>query len=255
MDYLGDNAGLTTEQTEKVLQFNDLTGIDDISICRDVLQRHQWNLEVAVQEQLNIREVDLLCTQPKHDPLPLLVIIWSTFITNPLEDVLQFIRLYEEKYSDVHPVFYQGTYSQVLNDAKHELKFLLIYLHNDNAVDTGLFCRNTLSNPDVITFINTYFLFWGCSSKSGEGYKVCQLFRPGHYPYLAVVVLKDNRMTIAIFYFVFCHPNAPDSFEITTNFPNESAAMYADKSSGSYTNARRSWSQHREVLFINDLTP
>lgn len=58
MDYLGDNAGLglTTDQTEKVLQFQDLTGIEDVTVCRDVLQRHQWNLEVAVQEQLNIRE-------------------------------------------------------------------------------------------------------------------------------------------------------------------------------------------------------
>lgn len=58
MDFLGDNVGLglTSEQTEKVLQFQDLTGIEDISVCRDVLQRHHWNLEVAVQEQLNIRE-------------------------------------------------------------------------------------------------------------------------------------------------------------------------------------------------------
>lgn len=41
MDYLGDNAGLglTTDQTEKVLQFQDLTGIEDMTICRDVLQR------------------------------------------------------------------------------------------------------------------------------------------------------------------------------------------------------------------------
>lgn len=48
--------GLTNDQTEKVLQFQDLTGIDDINICRDVLIRHQWDLEVAIQEQLNIRE-------------------------------------------------------------------------------------------------------------------------------------------------------------------------------------------------------
>lgn len=58
MDYNRDNGGLglTSDQTEKVLQFQDLTGIEDMTICRDVLQRHQWNLEVAVQEQLNIRE-------------------------------------------------------------------------------------------------------------------------------------------------------------------------------------------------------
>lgn len=30
-------------------RFQDLTGIEDLSICRDVLQRHNWNLEVAVQ--------------------------------------------------------------------------------------------------------------------------------------------------------------------------------------------------------------
>lgn len=38
--------GLTNEQTEKVLQFQDLTGIEDINVCRDVLIRHQWDLEV-----------------------------------------------------------------------------------------------------------------------------------------------------------------------------------------------------------------
>lgn len=42
--------GLTNGQTEKVLQFQDLTGIEDINICRDVLIRHQWDLEVAIQE-------------------------------------------------------------------------------------------------------------------------------------------------------------------------------------------------------------
>lgn len=27
-----------------------------MTVCRDVLQRHSWDLEVAVQDQLNIRE-------------------------------------------------------------------------------------------------------------------------------------------------------------------------------------------------------
>lgn len=55
MDFNTD--GLTSDQTERLLQFQDLTGIEDVTVCRDVLQRHQWNLEVAVQEQLNIRQV------------------------------------------------------------------------------------------------------------------------------------------------------------------------------------------------------
>ena len=51
-----DNDGLSNEQTEKILQFQDITGIDDINVCRDILIRHQWDLEVAFQEHLNIRE-------------------------------------------------------------------------------------------------------------------------------------------------------------------------------------------------------
>lgn len=51
-----DLEGLSQTQTEKVLQFQDLIGIDDITQCRDILTRHQWDLEVAIQEQLNLRE-------------------------------------------------------------------------------------------------------------------------------------------------------------------------------------------------------
>lgn len=53
---MDNNDGLSVEQTEKMLQFQDLIGIEDIAICRDILTRHQWDLEVAIQEQLNIRE-------------------------------------------------------------------------------------------------------------------------------------------------------------------------------------------------------
>lgn len=44
--------GLTNEQTDKVLQFQDLTGIEDMNICRDVLMRHQWDLEVKSEMKL-----------------------------------------------------------------------------------------------------------------------------------------------------------------------------------------------------------
>lgn len=34
-------------------------------------------------------------------------------VTDPVGDVVSFIRSFEEKYGRSHPVFYQGTYSQV----------------------------------------------------------------------------------------------------------------------------------------------
>ncbi len=39
-------------------------------------------------------------------------------------------------------------------------------------------------------------LFWGCSVESGEGYRVSQALRESTYPFMAVVVLRQNRMMI-----------------------------------------------------------
>lgn len=76
---------------------------------------------------------------------------------------MNFIRVYEEKYSSIHPVFYQGTYSQVLNDAKRELKFLLIYLHNDDSVDTTDFCKFVSYKYVTCTNLKDFVLFLGTS--------------------------------------------------------------------------------------------
>lgn len=59
-----------------------------------------------------------------------------------------------------------------------------------------LLSRNTLCDPEVIQYINIHTLFWACNVKSGEGYKVSEALKSGSYPFLALIVLKDNRMTI-----------------------------------------------------------
>ena len=127
-------------------------------------------------------------------------------VTDPLGDVLNFIRDYNIKFP-VHPVFYQGTYAQVLNDAKRELKFLLIYLHSatiskhiqsgqERVTETISFCRNTLSNPEVVDYVNKNMLFWACDISSPEGYRVSHSINARTYPLLVIIGLRDNKMTI-----------------------------------------------------------
>uniref|UniRef100_A0A1A9W0Q3 UBX domain-containing protein n=1 Tax=Glossina brevipalpis TaxID=37001 RepID=A0A1A9W0Q3_9MUSC len=249
--------GLTNEQMDKVLQLQDLTGIEDINICRDVLIRHQWDLEVAFQEQMNIREGrpsmfagsrDVRAPVVINDrflqqvfsatmpggrtarsasgvPVPrsLTGIIgyiinvvfqycYSTIssilnlfiggneeriVTDPLGDVTSFIRSYSERYPQ-HPVFYQGTYAQALNDAKQELCFLLVYLHSDPTknLDVDSFCRQTLADSSVIEFINRNTLFWACDVSSPEGYRVSHSINARTYPVLVLIALRANRMVI-----------------------------------------------------------
>lgn len=233
---------LSGDQTENILQFQDLTGIEDLSICRDVLQRHNWNLEVAVQEQLNLYEgrpsmyaqdsrsrppqvvddsssriyfnysgnsggsggfisyIFSMCYNIVSSIIQLVFSIFRTGVrpvsSDPVEDVMNFIRSYKERYGSNHPVFYQGSYSQALSDAKQELRFLLVYLHKDEAQDVDQWCRNTLGDSEVVRYVNTHTLFWACNVQSGEGYKVAEALKSGSYPFLALIVLKDNRMTI-----------------------------------------------------------
>lgn len=116
-------------------------------------------------------------------------------VTDPLGDVINFIRSYNEKFPE-HPVFYQGTYAQALNDAKRELKFLLIYLHKENNQEATNFCRNTLSNPEVIEYVNRNMLFWACDIAAPEGYRVSHSISARSYPILVVVGLRAHKMII-----------------------------------------------------------
>ncbi|XP_059170313.1 FAS-associated factor 2-like isoform X2 [Physella acuta] len=118
------------------------------------------------------------------------------FITDPLGDVTKFISSFESRYGQRHPVFYQGTYSQALNDAKKELRFLLVYLHSEEHQNTEQFCREVLCSDNLITFVNSSMLFWACNTSSPEGYRVSQALREHAYPFLAVIVLRENRMSV-----------------------------------------------------------
>ncbi|XP_035794477.1 FAS-associated factor 2-like [Anopheles albimanus] len=242
-----DNDGLSNEQTEKVLQFQDITGLDDMNVCRDILIRHQWDLEVAFQEHLNIREgrPSAYATESRapavvndrflqhvfssvranSTPPPggvggligyvfnYLVNFWysafsslvSTVLglfrnqesipSDPLGDVLRFIETYNEKYPE-HPVFYQGTYSQALNDAKNELRFLLVYLHSEATAEATAFCRGALANPEVIEFVNRRMLFWACDMASHEGKRVAGAISVRTHPTLIIIGMRANKMII-----------------------------------------------------------
>lgn len=56
--------------------------------------------------------------------------------------------------------------------------------------------RYTLSDPNVIQYINQNTLMWGCAVESPEGYRVAQSVGARKYPLICVVVLRENRMTI-----------------------------------------------------------
>lgn len=265
----GNDRDLSPEEVEKLVQMQDVTGIDDLQICRALLESKDWDLEATVMEHMGIpREtVRERAPPPQRNPDPLPEVPnarsalqarrpnrvhrnqgWATYAfdwgfyllllpvtvpyriasttftgcynivayffglpalpgglagrrppigrTDPIGDVRSFKEKFESKYGSTHPTFHPGSYSQVLDEAKKELKFLLVYLHSADHQDADAFCSSTLASPAFADFVGNNALFWGCSVDSPEGYRVSQALRESTYPFLAVIVLRQNRMMV-----------------------------------------------------------
>lgn len=118
-------------------------------------------------------------------------------IRDPVYEINQYIEVFESSYGTRHPVFYRGAYSASLAEAKKDLKFLLVYLHSPSHQDTPDFCKNILIHPEVVSYITrNNLLFWSSSIESAEGHRASLALREHSYPFLALIVLKDNRMVV-----------------------------------------------------------
>jgi FAS-associated factor 2 len=116
---------------------------------------------------------------------------------DPTGDVIKFIELFEAKYGLVHPQFYRGTYGQALAEAKKDLNFLVVYLHSDHHQDTDEFCSKVLTHQEISSYVTRNNLtFWACSVNYPEGHRASQALREHTYPFLALIGLKENRMTV-----------------------------------------------------------
>jgi len=236
---------LTPHQMDLLVQLQDLTGLDDLGVCRALLESQGWDLEAVAREQLGMlppqeeptRQPVEQPPEPRMGPtdvhpvwaLPRTSMGWILYIlslparilsgglgamwsfvtslvgftprtprnTDPRGDVAAFSRQWEEKYGTEHPPFHSGSYSQVLEEAKRELRFLMVYLHCEEHQDTARFCTQVLRNSLVVDQVAAQnILFWGCSVSSPEGYRVSQALRENSYPFLAMIVLRQNRMVV-----------------------------------------------------------
>jgi len=272
-----ENNDIDDEKTSKLIHFHDVTNIEDLDRCKEILERYNWDIEKAVQstfgdvaadniEQPNeVRQMPMPPSPQQRHPLhnrpspvrrpiinsshlnnfhsmqprqmiyianrrnhnPQSILEWAFFIfispfhyvsttlfdimkffwraffpdpreqvVDPLGDVKSFIAEFNQKYNNSSLNFIEGTYKTAQQQAKQQLKFLLLYLHDSNGRDTDPFCHGTLCNPETIEYINSNFLLWGCSIQKPEGYRVSKVLRNPTYPCLALICMHQGRLTV-----------------------------------------------------------
>ncbi|KAH7637024.1 FAS-associated factor 2 [Dermatophagoides farinae] len=123
--------------------------------------------------------------------------IYPTLNYDPNGTVELFIREFEEKYGQQHPTFFRGTYSQVIEHGKREIRFVLIYIHSPSYRDIDKFCTNVIITQKFIDLINgENLIFWSCSVDYPEGYKAYQSLKVNQYPFMALIGLKNHKMIV-----------------------------------------------------------
>jgi FAS-associated factor 2 len=84
----------------------------------------------------------------------------------------EFIESFEAKYGQNHVEFFKGGYSQALEKARRELRFMLVILQSDDHDNTLSFCRDTLTSTRVIDFIKEKnILVWAGNVVESEAHK------------------------------------------------------------------------------------
>lgn len=106
--------------------------------------------------------------------------------SSPQEAMENFIRVYESRYGESHPVFFHGSLEDAVRDSCHvkaprvsfylmhfwdeilfivivrffQRKPLLIYLHDDNSVSAHVFATQVFATQAVTDFLNQNFVVW-----------------------------------------------------------------------------------------------
>ena len=112
---------------------------------------------------------------------------------DPLANIAEFAIQYNAQFGANHIDFYQGSYSQAVGEAKRELKFLVVYLHQTDNQDCVKFATETMTSPDLIEYLRTSVIFWACSKNLPEGQKVYNALKARRCPFLGLIVYRYNK--------------------------------------------------------------
>lgn len=128
-------------------------------------------------------------------------LLYRPSITAPRRDARseadRFLRDFEHTYGFTHPTFFDGGYTQALTTAKKELKYALIILCSEEHDDNDKFCRETLTNAEVLDFLNHQgVIVWGGNVRNTEAYQVSNTLQATTYPFLAMIALQNNKMAV-----------------------------------------------------------
>lgn len=104
-----------------------------------------------------------------------------------------FLQKFEEEYGEYHPTFQMTSFMDALRTAGQQFKFLFVYLHSPDHLNTPGFCERTLCSEPVVQFVNENFVAWGGDVRTSEGFQMSNSLKASTFPFCAVVMGSSNQ--------------------------------------------------------------
>eukprot|EP00271_Cylindrocystis_brebissonii_P014544 TRINITY_DN35906_c0_g1_i1.p1 TRINITY_DN35906_c0_g1~~TRINITY_DN35906_c0_g1_i1.p1 ORF type:complete len:518 (-),score=99.37 TRINITY_DN35906_c0_g1_i1:726-2279(-) len=115
-----------------------------------------------------------------------------------VSDSQSFIQRLENEYGVNHPRFIDATFAEAVRRGTEQHRFLFVYLHSADHVNTPGFCRGTLCTDVVTAFIDANFVAWGGDVRTSEGFRMSNWLKASRFPYCAVVTGASNQRLLAL---------------------------------------------------------
>lgn len=114
----------------------------------------------------------------------------------PRDTASRFKREFEEEYGANDLPFFEGGIAQAHDEAKKDLKYLLVVLLSPEHDDMESFAKETLLDPSVVNFVRdpaNNIILWGGNVLDSEAYQVSQEYNCTKFPFSALVCLTPKE--------------------------------------------------------------
>jgi len=86
------------------------------------------------------------------------------------------------------PKFFEGSFVKAVQEARKEVKLLVVYLHSEHSRYTQNFCSNVIANDFIRGILDENFLLWGGDIARMEAHQISQMVHARQFPCFCVLL-------------------------------------------------------------------
>ena len=119
----------------------------------------------------------------------------------PVDNARRFIREFSDQYGTHELPFVESGYNLAFDNAKRDLKLLLVILLSPDHDETNSWVRETVLSPHFVSFVRSHaddIILWGGNVQDAEAYQVAKTVRCNKFPFVGLICPTSDAGSTAM---------------------------------------------------------